>query len=187
MADRQTDKTSRWQMTVQEAQYGLLEKMPPGIAEWGWQDEICPTTGRKHKQGFLRTSSQCRLSALIKLLPGIHFEAARNWPALITYCGKKETRDPNGEQVRQTSTIPTKYSYATEVAEKLVRLYPGHKLWELEELLDHVKEQGLADICSGREGIEWIIIDPNWKLVWKETGFAMLVRANGKLNSQSLV
>lgn len=187
MAGRQTDKTSRWQMTVQEPQYGLLETMPPGVAEWGWQDEVCPTTGRKHKQGFLRTSSQCRLSALIKLLPGIHFEAARNWAALITYCGKLETRDPNGEQVRQTNTIATKYTYATEIADRIVRIHPEFAEWDRNEVLEVVYDMATADIGSGREGIEWIMIDPNWKLVWKEAGAAMLQRADSKFKSESLV
>jgi len=190
MADRQTDsqvKSTRWQMTVQVPQYDLLKTMPPGIAEWGWQDEISPSTGNPHKQGFCRTQTQMRRKQLSELLPGVHVEVARDWNKLINYCRKSDTRDPNGEQVRQTNNIPTKYTYAIEVAEKLVKLYPGHRLWETEELLDHVKEQGLADICNGRDGIEWIIIDPNWKLVWKETGFALLVRANAKINSESLV
>lgn len=93
--DRQTDKTSRWQFTAYEEQYGLVDDMSKSstVAEYGYQPEICPETGRKHRQGYLRTKNQVRFSALRKEFPGIHFEVAKNWAALINYCKKEETRD----------------------------------------------------------------------------------------------
>jgi len=73
--------------------------IPPSIAEWGWQDEVAPDTGRKHRQGYFRTFRQMRFSQITKILPGIHIEVARNWQALLNYCKKKETRDENGTVV----------------------------------------------------------------------------------------
>ena len=67
--DRQTDKSSRWGFTAYEDQYHLLEKMPPGIAEWGWQAEICPETNRPHRQGYLRLQSQQRFAWLKRYSP----------------------------------------------------------------------------------------------------------------------
>lgn len=112
--DRQTDKTTRWSMTVYEDQWPLLEKMPIDIAEWGWQDEKCPDTGRLHKQGFFRTFRQFRFKGygptckpaptLCDLLPGIHIENAMDWNKLLNYCKKPETRVEGGEQVRRENT-----------------------------------------------------------------------------------
>lgn len=91
MGDRQTDKTTRWQITVYAKQYPLFEFMPDKVAEWGWQTEICPETQREHRQGFMRTRVQMRISGIRSLFPGVHIEVARNWPALINYCKKSET------------------------------------------------------------------------------------------------
>lgn len=98
-----TARSSRWQFTAYEQQYSLFEKMPGLVAEWGWQEERCPETDRQHRQGYLRTFSQQRLSALTKVLPGVHFEIARNWAALLQYCSKAETRDGSGNAVHQVN------------------------------------------------------------------------------------
>lgn len=101
--DRQTDKSSRWAFTAYQEQYGLLETVPDFVAEWGWQDEICPETQRKHRQGYLRTHQQVRFSRLRKEFPGIHFEVAKNWEALKSYCKKEATKDPSGNVVVQVN------------------------------------------------------------------------------------
>lgn len=178
-----SDKSSRWSMTVYEGQWNLLEQMPPEVAEWGWQDEVCPDTGRKHRQGYLRTKSQVRFSALKKILPGVHLEVAKNWAALKEYCSKIETA-VEGTQVHQQSNIPSKYTYAEEIAKRLCTRARDEG-WTLSQMLDEVKELALTDIACGRQGIEWIIIDPNWKLMWKETGMATLVRAQRQIDRQT--
>lgn len=90
--DRQTDKTTRWAFTAFEEQWGLFREMPDIVAEWGYQTEECPKTGKRHYQGYLRTRTQQRFSALKKVLPGVHLEPARNWDALLAYCKKTDTR-----------------------------------------------------------------------------------------------
>lgn len=98
--DRQTDKTSRWQFTAFEEQYPIVDTFSTSsnVAEFGFQQEVCPETKRIHRQGYLRTKVQVRFSALRREFPGIHFEAAKNWEALINYCKKEETRDKNSPQ-----------------------------------------------------------------------------------------
>jgi len=100
--DRQTDKSTRWAMTVYEGQWPLLEKMPELIAEWGWQDEKCPDTGRVHRQGYFRTHRQVRFKQAKEVLPGVHIEVARDWNKLLNYCKKVDTS--LGNQVHQVST-----------------------------------------------------------------------------------
>nr|WPR18768.1 MAG: replication polyprotein [Chemarfal virus 119] len=99
-------RTSRWQFTAYEDQYPLIESRHDLIAEIGWQDEICPDTGRKHRQGYLRTHRQCRLAQLVSIIPGVHLEKARDWEALKNYCSKLETRDPSGCQVQRSYERP---------------------------------------------------------------------------------
>lgn len=99
--DRQTDKSTRWAFTAFEHQYHLFNEMPDIVAEWGWQDEIAPDTGKKHRQGYIRTKTQQRFSKLHAVLPTVHIEVARDWNKLVNYCKKAESRDLSGNQVHQ--------------------------------------------------------------------------------------
>jgi len=96
------DKTTRWAFTAYENQYAIIDDLDKSVvAEVGYQDEVCPETGRKHRQGFIRTHRQVRFSQMRRLMPGVHIEVARNWDALLAYCRKKETRDVSGSQVHR--------------------------------------------------------------------------------------
>lgn len=116
-----TDRSSRWAFTAYEDQWHFLETIPDLVAEWGWQDEVCPETGRKHKQGYLRTHSQQRLSALVKVLPGIHLEPARDWNKLVNYCKKSESRALDGEQVHQVN--PREYLTLDKALTRLANVF----------------------------------------------------------------
>jgi len=163
------DKSSRWQFTAYEGQYGLLETMPPGIAEWGWQDEICPTTQRPHRQGYLRLQQQQRFAWLRKTLPGIRVEIARNWDALIQYCKKEETRAPGAVPIHQVNNIPTLFAYADEVADYFVPR-PGWNILECtqEQALSWLDIKVRLDIASSRKGIQWIASNPQWITTWNK-------------------
>lgn len=129
------NKSTRWSITVQydPFYYADMDKyvsdpksMPTWneiIAEIGWQDEIAPTTGQQHRQGYVRTVRQVRLAQLKKLMPTAHFEVAKDWLALKKYCSKDDTRDPSGNVVKFTSN--TKYSVA-QLLTKLASLLIEH-------------------------------------------------------------
>lgn len=146
---------SRWSMTVFENQYPLLDIMPSQFQRWGWQDEVSPTTGRKHRQGFIQTK-QLRPRQIVKILPGVHIEAIPlgakgpngkdRWQALQAYCNKLETRDISGSYVEETQPSPewdtetTMYQLAVHhwepPTEDEVRTYKGdtrkyykHEYW----------------------------------------------------------
>jgi len=105
LAPRQ-EKTSRWAFTAFEGQYDLFKVMPPLIAEWGWQTEICPKTQREHYQGYMRTTRQVRFAQISKMFPQVHIEQARNWEALMNYCAKEDTAI-QGTQQHQTQRTQT--------------------------------------------------------------------------------
>lgn len=98
-----TDKSTRWAFTAFEDYWHLFQDIKSPIAEWGWQTEECPTTGKKHYQGFLRTQTQVRHKALRDLLPGVHIEVSKNWNALLKYCNKSETRTADSVAVHVVS------------------------------------------------------------------------------------
>jgi len=131
-----TDKTTRWAFTAYENQWKLFEKMPPGIGEWGWQLEKCPTTGNLHYQGFIRTVGQHRFKgkrpadSLCRMFPGVHIEPALDWLKLINYCKKKESKVEGAQPVHAISTFPTMYSYSEELAERLPEWDQVRELWE---------------------------------------------------------
>lgn len=105
-----SEKSTRWQFTAYEGDYALLDAHAETgndlIAEIGWQDEICPKTQKKHRQGYVRTVRQVRFGQLKAIMGGIHLEKAKNWEALQNYCRKEETRDASGSQIQKTFARP---------------------------------------------------------------------------------
>lgn len=95
------NKHQRWQFTAFESNYDVLDAAiaAKSFKEVGWQDEVCPTTGKKHRQGYFVSQTPIRPTAARKLIPGVHVEPAKNFAALKAYCSKEETRDPEGKQV----------------------------------------------------------------------------------------
>jgi len=87
----ESSKSQRWQFTAYEQDWECYKVMPEIVAEWGWQEEICPKTQRPHYQGYMRLKRQVRLAQLKKIFPTTHFEVARNWEALVNYCKKTDT------------------------------------------------------------------------------------------------
>lgn len=211
--DRQTDtaaesttKTSRWAFTAYEGQFGFFREgnIPANCAEWGWNTEKCPDTGRIHYQGYLRTKQQCRLSALQKQFPGVHFEPARNWAAVKNYSGKVETRVPGTEPVSETSTIPDIYAYSTIVARRLpdreqfeamfeaqtAEMYkhkakgeaPNYERYHVRNHHDFVEYlvdiQVRLDITQGRMYAAHIATNPQWISLWRKYGLEILQGKN---------
>lgn len=96
------NKATRWSITAFEEQYPLLDNPDPTFVKLlKWQDEIAPETGRKHRQGALQTQKAERFSAVRKRFPGCHIEPATNWSALLAYCSKDESADPDGQRVQR--------------------------------------------------------------------------------------
>lgn len=63
-----------------------------------YQQEICPDTGRKHLQGYVRFASPVRFTFLQRVLgvPGAHCEKPKGSDEQnVAYCSKEESRDPD--------------------------------------------------------------------------------------------
>jgi len=164
-----SSKSSRWQFTAFEPQWPLFAgQMPPGIAEWGWQTETAPETGRLHYQGYIRLAQQQRLSWFRNVLPGVHLEECRNWTALVAYCHKTETAVP-GTQVHQITATTNHYQYAITIAKKILAdgPIPTYAL-SAEEALMTVDIEVKIDIANGNLTAAWIASNPAWTAMWKK-------------------
>jgi len=172
---------SKWQITVQESQFGVLERMPHFIYKWGWQDEIAPTTQRLHRQGYVQTRGTIRLAQLKKALPGVHIELAKNWAALLAYCKKAETAVP-GTQVEQENTSMGKLEFTQLVLTQIHERY-NWRDFTATEILDHAIQLGNETILeTGDITIGYILADPNFKVMVKQSGRAFLysLRTDGR-------
>jgi len=168
------DKSTRWAFTAYEKQWPLFEVMPPGVAKWGWQQEVCPKTNRKHYQGYILLAQQQRASWLVIKFPGVHVEIARDWNALMNYCSKSATSVP-GTQVSQTNNITNHYTYARQVALSLYsrsQEYPGvpeydFTSWTDSEALRSIDTQVRLDITNGNISAAWLASNPAWLAMWR--------------------
>lgn len=120
--DRQTDKATWWSITtfdegeqkyIADGTYpGFVFKIHGGL-------EKCPETNRIHFQGALQCKSQQRFSAIKKMLPKAHIEAARNGEALRKYAMKDATAIEQ-KQVRKNETP----YYTMEMIMRLLAITP---------------------------------------------------------------
>jgi len=186
-----TTKTTRWAMTVFEAEFPLLLVMPELVAEWGWQDERCPLTNTLHRQGYLRTKRQVRFSQLKKILPKVHIEPAKNWDALRKYCEKEDTAVA-GTRVNQLAPVHTSmtmaqmmlliashiaymepYTLSTTEAQRNARR--DHLLWtSVNYILDEINMNLVGLIFQPMYAIAWkhsftVWIRKAWELAEAET------------------
>lgn len=145
--DRQTDKSTRWAFTAYEEQWSLFNDMKQDVAEWGYQTEVCPTTGKPHYQGYIRMSRQYRFKAMKELFPGVHLEVARDWNALLNYCKKTDTA----------------------VADTQVHIKNDYEHWSMErlfmEMAKYAYSQDMYDSLRRENGLKLVDDMEYWAIV----------------------
>lgn len=78
-------------------------------------NEVCPTTGRKHKQGYVCFKDRKRLSAVKKLEPTAHWEPRRGSVLqAINYCKKEGDYSEYGEVPCQERSNKNSFKYCLE-------------------------------------------------------------------------
>lgn len=96
---------TKWIATFYEGEYHYFDDMPSIVKKFGYQDEVCPTTGKKHRQAWLLTTQQS-CNAIRKKLYGVHIDPAmsqQHWDNIVEYCKKARTRDISGTVVEEVS------------------------------------------------------------------------------------
>ena len=83
-----------------EQQYLLLKNIgeEKTCVRYSMQEEIAPTTGTPHIQGYFEFKNNRALSGFQRKFPGIHVEKANNMDASFNYGLKDESRKPGGKR-----------------------------------------------------------------------------------------
>lgn len=157
---------------------------PPGWKLSG-QVEQCPTSGKYHYQGYIKTP-QIRARAVWDLTSPAKIIPAINKKALENYTHKEDTRVA---QVADSERIPNMFEYSEDLAS---RISINHIQIELaredltptefgkrrqEMLMDALEMLINEDIRSGRRGVEFHSVNPMFVAAWKKHGWAMVERA----------
>lgn len=183
-ADSITGTTSRatcWSLTINNPLATDYEvSLPPNWKLTGQLEK--GKEGTMHYQGALITP-QVRFSAVKKVFPKAHIEAAKNKAALMNYVHKDDTRV--GEVAdRRGATIPTLFEYQHTVARGIVNEWrttrhytdTDFKKMDNKHIMSLVDRMVSKDIENGVNGIEYIAINPMWIAAWRKFGKSMLIR-----------
>lgn len=171
-----SDKTTRWAFTAYEGQWGLFATMPPLIAEWGWQQEVCPETKRLHYQGYIRTARQVRFNQIQITLPGVHVKPAKNWDALLNYCKKKETAVEGTQEHHvnnMTLTMAQALIRVAEYRDKDIDYSTCESVKDFKEKYVYEFDKAVAQILLENENLIGLYSQPQyerayvkWRNVW---------------------
>lgn len=174
-SDRQTDKDreTKWSLTVQEGQWHLLDVMPDIVAEWGWQEEIAPTTGSKHRQCYVRTKRQVRFAQMNKTFPGVHIEMAREWAKLVNYCKKTETAIPNTQVHQLTTSTPMTMAQAMMLLASYIPyqqpIDENTNIKEIESRIEHEFWESVKVMLRENPNTVALWTQPQYMRAWKHT------------------
>ena len=184
MADKhKCDSTCRhscWSITINNPK---LEEVQCDVPGWKLKGQYeVGAEGTRHFQGILRTP-QVRFSAVKKVFPRAHIEAARNPEALAKYVHKEDTR----VDVYTPGEVPTIFQYQANVAaawanEEWLEISKNVLEGRLDDLaLSYVDTLVRRDIEAGRRGCEWIAINPMWRSSWKKFWRSIIKRHAGQV------
>lgn len=172
-----TAKTTRFAATVHKDQMHLIDKgisAYPDIAEWGFQTEIGKDNGTEHYQMWFRTFRQHRLSAMFKLLPGIHISIAEDWNALRNYSKKTDTAVPG---TRKHESQTKEYFSMQRALVELTNFLPD---WDeyLEDNRSRISEKNydkeqywclVRKVLTGRPELASTYAQPTMLTMWSQT------------------
>lgn len=191
------DKKARgtcWSLTINNpTDVDTTVQLPPRWRLEG-QFERGEDNGTLHLQAMLKTPQE-RWSAVKKVFPRAHILIARNSAALKNYVHKDDTRVAEFET--RESNIPNWYEYSNEIAKRFDLEQYAQRRRDLKDKdvfnkevlgqirLDMVDEMVASDIESGRQGIEWIAVNPNFRQAWKKFGVSLAKREQAKEKEES--
>lgn len=126
-----------------------------------FQDEIAPTTQKKHRQGTVRFKNQVSFSTLTAEFPGIHIEPCRSEEDSFRYCNKSDSKDPSGEtfkhgfpvELRDPIVIPLPWQKSVLDVLSSSQIHPRKILWLWEPLGNMGKTSLSKHICINYKAI----------------------------------
>lgn len=92
------------------------ESLSDKLSYYAYGNEVCPTTGRPHLQGFAYAKNVMRFSAWKKLFPGAHIEEMKgNFRQNTTYCSKEGSYQHFGEKPMENGRKRTVLQYKERI------------------------------------------------------------------------
>jgi len=184
-----TVKSTRFAFTAYEGEWPYFLSQPPNdlIAEWGWQEEVCPDSGRHHLQGFLRTKRQTRMSTLIKIYKGVHLEVARNWAACKNYSYKAKSAVPGTQKywiseqkaltMKDTLLMIASNSMRLQIVGRCSRIFQEDETGKIkpptkQELKQEIIEEYWAavnEILMDQPDLIGLLSQPQYQRAWENT------------------
>lgn len=169
--DRQTDKSTHWKSAIFDLDdnWTKLDNPPAGFKVY-YQEEICPTTQKPHRQTHVDCGKQVRLSALTKWLK------ATKWiPVLgkqhiensISYTSKKDTAVEGTHK-----EIQGEHYYKMEEILRLLA-YNGIHVWDEWRTEENPwMEWKYLSGCLVEGDVKWAnrLTNPAIKFAWKSWG-----------------
>lgn len=180
------DRATCWSITINNpTPLDLKPSLPMGWSMIGQMEK--GAEGTEHYQGCLKTP-QVRFSAVKKHFPRAHIEIARNKPALELYVQKSDTRVSAVAEIK--SEIPNLFEYQHTVAkrwddqefndfldERAEREAKSAKQTPVDDLaMEYLDILVSRDISEGKQGVEYIAVNPMWRNSWKKFWRAILTR-----------
>jgi len=154
-----SQRATAWSFTVYEPQWATFRALTASadVKKMSWNDETCPTTGRRHYQACVWTR-QLTFKQACALVPGAHVEPARDVHKLARYVSKADTRTPGTEPQQATGGL-------LPVDDILMRLA---RVWEQNAVAYNVehdrRRQALgpgataaASARAGRSMYDWLV------------------------------
>jgi len=150
-------KSRNWCFTIFQYDTELVSHLSTGLTNVKhcvFQEETCPSNGKKHLQGHVIWNQVKTMSACKKALksPTCHLEVMRGTPKQSTeYCTKDNTHEPNGIRV-EIGECPTGQGSRSDLEECIKRIrsgelsYPNIELYYPQLFVQY--RNGLREICD---------------------------------------
>lgn len=173
-----------WCFTEHNIELNPFDWEQQGVRFAIWQLEECPSSGKKHLQGYVQLSDKKRIGFLKKLSPTAHWEAAKGTAdENCKYCTKEETRKDGpwqfGNMVRERERSDLKRcmelikegkSVDELLLEEPTAITHGRGLRDLERVTKrlHAKDRFLAAELYGwqREIVDMLSTQTEREVLW---------------------
>lgn len=184
-------RRTKWSATFYEGEYHYFDNMPSVVKSYGYQDEVCPTTGKKHRQAWLLTAQQS-FRAIQKKIPGVHLKPVltdEHWDNLKDYCKKARTRDLSGnvvEEVKNSNYLRQSDIYML-VASKVQGYITPERIAECVRLRQDINREefwyGVNGILFERPELSNFLSAPASEKFWMRTGHTWKILYNKSISN----
>lgn len=187
MSEYMEQRASNWKAAIFDVDdnWAKMDNLPEFIKKVYWQPEICPTTGKEHRQVHVVTHRQVRLKQMTGWIAKTKWLAVLGQQHIsnsIKYCSKDETRkDGAAPQVTEGKaylqvhelllTVARRAWYELKPFEWYVHTY-GHNYAQLDKQYEQSRKWAAVAKYLVRDDLEWVskLSNPVLEKLWNNFG-----------------